>query len=159
MNTETFTLLSPQECSLAHAIELVGDKWTLMILREALYGVRRFNQIHQDIGIPRTILSNRLRKLVKHDILNKEQYREQGKRARFEYVLTPHGKELIIAFTALMEWGEQIQNKNRQQRLHLHDSKSGERIHVRLVTESGNVINSMSQIRVRVAKTHPSHRM
>ena len=69
-------------CHLAKAIEILGDRWTLLILRGALFGVRRFDDFQKELEIPRTVLSGRLKKLVDHGVLTKQAYKEDGKRAR-----------------------------------------------------------------------------
>ena len=98
--------VSPDRCNLARAIELVGDKWNLMILRSALYGVRRFDDFQSELSAPRTVLSGRLRKLVQQGLLEPRPYREEGSRARKEYVLTEQGNALRPVLIALTQWGD-----------------------------------------------------
>ena len=93
-------------CSIAATLELVGEKWTLLILREAFFGVRRFEDIQRGVGCARNLLSARLGKLVEHGILDREPYREPGRRQRYEYRLTVKGKELFPVVVALMDWGD-----------------------------------------------------
>jgi len=95
-----------ERCGMARAAELLGDRWTLLIVREALYGVTRFEAIRADLDIPRTVLSKRLRHLVDVGVLKKRSYREPGQRAREQYVLTTMGVELALPMIALMHWGE-----------------------------------------------------
>lgn len=94
------------ECRLAQAIELIGERWTLLILRAALYGVRRFDDFQSELGCPRTVLSGRLKMLTEARLLERQPYREPGKRARQEYVLTPAGRALQPALVALTQWGD-----------------------------------------------------
>ena len=94
----------PPHCSIAGTLELIGDRWTLLILRDAFRGVRRFDEIQRDLGIARNLLADRLQKLVEHGILEKRQY--QDRPARFEYRLTPKGVDLSPALVALMRWGD-----------------------------------------------------
>ncbi|MEM6901069.1 MAG: helix-turn-helix domain-containing protein [Pseudomonadota bacterium] len=96
----------PDQCNLARAIEIVGDKWNLMILRSALYGVRRFEDFHAELGVPRTVLSGRLKALVASDLLTGQTYKEPGKRSRTEYVLTDRGHDLRGILIALTQWGD-----------------------------------------------------
>jgi len=77
-----------------------------MILRSALYGVRRFDDFQSELGAPRTVLSGRLRKLVQKGLLEPRQYREEGSRARKEYVLTEQGNALRPVLIALTQWGD-----------------------------------------------------
>lgn len=98
--------VDPDACGLARAADLIGDRWTLLILREALFGVTRFDAIQNDIGCPRTILSGRLKRLVEAGVLMRRAYKEPGQRTRYQYVLTQKGVELALPMIALMQWGE-----------------------------------------------------
>jgi DNA-binding HxlR family transcriptional regulator len=93
-------------CSIARTLDIVGEKWTLLVLREAFYGVRRFADFHRALGCARNILSARLKRLVDEDILTPEPYRDPGSRPRVEYRLTDKGIELFPALVALMQWGD-----------------------------------------------------
>ena len=79
-------------CSIARTLEVVGEKWTLLILREAWCGASRFSDFERILGCPRNLLAERLRKLVEHGILSTEPYQETGSRSRLRYVITPKGK-------------------------------------------------------------------
>lgn len=92
-------------CTIAAALDIVGEKWTFLVLREAFNGVRRFDDIRRRTGAPRQVLSNRLARLVAGDLLRKAPYREPGQRARSEYRLTGKGLELFPVLVALLEWG------------------------------------------------------
>lgn len=91
---------------MAKAASILGDRWILLILREAFYGVSRFDDVRADIGAPRAILSERLRRLVLQGLLEKASYRDPGDRARFEYKLTSRGRALSITIMAMMEWAD-----------------------------------------------------
>ena len=96
----------PESCNLSRAIELIGDRWTLMILRAALYGVRRFDDFQAELGCPRTVLSGRLKQLVESGLLTKQAYKVSGKRARPEYVLSAMGLSLRPILIGLTQWGD-----------------------------------------------------
>lgn len=96
----------PEACNLARAIDVIGDRWTLLILRAALYGVRRFDDFHSELGCPRTVLSGRLRKLVDTGLLTKRMYKLPGKRARPEYLLSAIGLSLRPILIGLTQWGD-----------------------------------------------------
>jgi DNA-binding HxlR family transcriptional regulator len=96
-------------CSIKRALEVVGEKWTLLVMREAFYGARRFDQFHSRIGCARDILSERLVTLTEAELLNRVPYREPKQRERHEYRLTEKGLDLITAVIALMQWGDRWQ--------------------------------------------------
>lgn len=98
--------ISPENCNLARTIEIVGDRWTLLILRAALYGVRRFDDFQSELGCPRTVLSGRLRILVDSGLLTRKTYKVPGKRARPEYVLSEMGMSLRPILIGLTQWGD-----------------------------------------------------
>ena len=93
-------------CSVARTRAVVGERWTLLVLREAFYGVRRFDDLPRNLGAPRNVLTARLQTLVEHGLLLRVPYREPGARQRFDYKLTARGRELLPALIALMQWGD-----------------------------------------------------
>ncbi len=96
--------IGDQTCSIARALSAVGDRWTLLVLREAFLGVRRFDDMHAHLGATRHLLADRLRKLVEHGVLERVQYRERPE--RFEYRLTAKGRDLYPVIVGLVRWGD-----------------------------------------------------
>jgi DNA-binding HxlR family transcriptional regulator len=94
----------PRECSIAMTLELVGERWAILAIRELFHGVRRFDQIARNTGAPRDILTARLRKLEASGIIERRQYSDRP--ARYEYHLTQAGRELSDTLTSLMKWGD-----------------------------------------------------
>ena len=92
-----------QNCSIARALEVVGERWTLLILREAFLGTRRFDAFHQRLGIARNILQARLERLVEEGILVRRPYQERP--PRYEYRMTAKGWDLFPFTIALHDWG------------------------------------------------------
>ena len=93
-----------QNCSIARALEVVGERWTLLIIRDVFLGLRKFDEIQEDLGIARNILTDRLNRLVEEGILERVRYGEHSR--RYEYRLTKKGLDLNIALTALRQWGD-----------------------------------------------------
>jgi DNA-binding HxlR family transcriptional regulator len=93
-----------QVCSLARALEVVGERWTLLIVRDALLGLRRFEEFADSLGLARTVLADRLGRLVEHGVLERVRY--QRRPDRFEYQLTARGEDLSVPVLALMQWGD-----------------------------------------------------
>jgi DNA-binding HxlR family transcriptional regulator len=88
------------------ALGIVGDRWSLLILREAFHGVRRFDDMAAHLGISESVLTRRLRGLVEANVLTRVAYRGPGVRTRYEYRLTEQGMDLFPVITALMQWGD-----------------------------------------------------
>lgn len=126
------------ECTLARAVSVVGDAWVLLILREAVYGIRRFEEMRDDLGIPRAVLSNRLRRLVDAGLFARVAYREPGRRTRHAYELTPQGRALLPALAALREWAE-IHLPGGPSPLKLRH-RCGAEVHARLVCDNGHIV-------------------
>lgn len=98
--------ISTENCSIQRALDIVGDRWSLLILREAFNGVRRFDDMAGHLGISDSVLSRRLRGLVEGGVLRRVAYRSTGARTHHEYVLTERGLDLFPAIVALMQWGD-----------------------------------------------------
>ena len=96
--------MTPRVCSIASALLVIGEKWSLLVIRELALGVHRFDEIQANTGAPRDVLTARLRKLEQEGIVERRQYQERP--ARFGYHLTVAGKELRPILLSLTEWGE-----------------------------------------------------
>ncbi|MDO1557814.1 helix-turn-helix domain-containing protein [Brevundimonas sp. 2R-24] len=94
---------SRQSCSIAATLEVIGDPWTLLVIRDAFNGVRRFEQWQERLGVARNVLASRLKTLVAHGVLEVRQYSERP--PRNEYVLTAKGKDLYAVLLTLHSWG------------------------------------------------------
>jgi DNA-binding HxlR family transcriptional regulator len=99
-----------QNCSIAGTLELVGERWTLLILRDAFLGVRRFDEFQRNLGVARNVLQSRLERLVDEGLLRRERYQERPE--RFEYRLTRKGVDLWPVLVALMNWGDKYTARN-----------------------------------------------
>ena len=95
---------SRRPCAAAAALDVVGERWSLVVVRELLYGVRRFDAIARATGAPRNILASRLRRLEEAGVLERRPYMQRPE--RFEYVLTPAGEDLAPVLLALQAWGD-----------------------------------------------------
>jgi len=94
----------PRVCSVARTLDVVGERWALLVVREAFLGSHRFDEIQRNTGAPRDILSARLKKLVEQGVLERRRYQERPD--RYEYHLTPAGEDLYPVITALRQWGD-----------------------------------------------------
>ncbi len=95
---------SQRRCSIARTLEVVGDRWTMLVIREAFWGTRRFDEFQRNLGIARTVLTERLTRLVEEGVVRRDRYQERPE--RFEYRLTDKGLDLWPVLMALRTWGD-----------------------------------------------------
>ena len=137
-------------CSIQKTLDVIGEKWTILILRETFNGVRRFDQIRDHVGVSDPILSDRLRKLVGAGVLEARPYREPGQRARKEYRLTDRGLDLYPVMISLLRWGDRhgasaADEQDEVQsgpRLEVRHRDCGERVRAVVQCEAGHTISS-----------------
>ena len=125
--------LQQQNCSIARTVAVLGERWTLVILREAFNRRRRFDDIQRDLGIARNILADRLQTLVAEGILERRAYQQRPE--RFEYRLTDKGRDLYPVLIALMQWGDRYTAGEAGPPVELIHEPCGEQTHPRLVCD------------------------
>jgi DNA-binding HxlR family transcriptional regulator len=131
------TRFSDENCSIAQALEVLGDWWTLLIVREAFLGTRRFADFQSELGIAKNVLSRRLDHLVGKGVLAKVDAGRHGK--RYEYVLTPMGKDLATVMTALRQWGDRWIFGEGSEPVEVIDRRTGRPVPpLRIVDEQGD---------------------
>lgn len=116
--------LQDDPCSVARALSDVGDWWSLLIVRQAMYGTRRYVDFQQQLGIAKNILGDRLSRLVENEVLKKVDVGEHGQ--RFEYRLTPKGKDLFTVLVALRQWGDRWNRRDDEAPLRMVDRRLGQ---------------------------------
>jgi DNA-binding HxlR family transcriptional regulator len=152
--------VSVENCTIARAMEILGERWTIVVLREVFTGVRRFDDMRVRTGIPRQVLANRLSMLVDAGVLRKAPYREPGARERMEYRLTDMGLDLYPVLVAVREWGDRYLADAEGPPLATVHRDCGAEVRVRLRCEAGHEIDSPRDVvprpgpgaRLRVAK-------
>ncbi len=144
--------VAPQQCRLARAIDLLGERWTLLILRAALYGVRRFDDFQDELDCPRSVLSGRLKKLTDAGLIARQPYREPGRRQRHEYVLTEAGRALQPTLIALTQWGDEYLGGGEPGPIGFADAKTRGAVRVGFVDETGREVPP-ERLRVKLRKS------
>lgn len=134
-------------CSVAGTLAVVGEKWSLLVLREAFLGVRRFADFQRVLGAPRAVLTDRLNTLVEQGILRRVPYQAEGERQRHEYRLTQKGVDLHPVLVALMRWGDQYLAEDGEAALELRHRDCGEPVHQVLVCEAGHQLSGARDVR------------
>jgi len=101
-----FSRYDSETCSIARTLALIGDRWTLLVLRDVANGIRRFDELTDHLGVARNVLSRRLATLSEAGLVSRSAYRAPGARQRYEYRLTPAGRDLMPILLAFMGWGD-----------------------------------------------------
>jgi DNA-binding HxlR family transcriptional regulator len=141
-------LVSDAECSIARSLSVVGEKWTLLVLREAFNGVRRFADFQAQLAAPRAVLTQRLNTLVDAGLMKRVPYREPGDRTRHEYRLTRMGVELYPALVALLRWGDKwLADDRAAPPVRLEHVGCGRPVDVALICDAAHQIDGAWQIR------------
>ena len=99
------TSLAHMNCSIAQTLDVVGDPWTLLIVRDALFGIERFDDFRRSLGIPRATLTSRLDTLVEHGVMERRRYQDRPQ--RHEYLLTDKGRDLRRVMVSMLQWGDE----------------------------------------------------
>jgi DNA-binding HxlR family transcriptional regulator len=120
-------------CSVAQSLEVIGEWWTLLIVRDAFFGITRFEQFQERLGIARNVLATRLDTLVEHGVLERRAYDEA--RERYDYLLTEKGKALWPVLTTIRQWGDEwVVGKGNEPILMTHTA-CGEQTHAELMCD------------------------
>jgi len=128
------TRFSDMNCGIGQALEVLGDWWTLLIVRDAFFGVRRFGDFERSLGIAKNILTARLQHLVDHGILEKADIGAEGQ--RYEYRLTDKGEALLPILTAMREWSDEWVFGRGKEPVVIVDQKSGRPVPRMRVTDA-----------------------
>jgi DNA-binding HxlR family transcriptional regulator len=112
-----------QVCSIARALEVVGDRWTLLILRDTAFRARRFDDLQGSLGLARNVLTERLQRLCDDGLLERQLYQERP--ARYEYAQTQKGRDLFPVLAALIQWGDKYRAPNGPPRVIRHRGCGG----------------------------------
>jgi DNA-binding HxlR family transcriptional regulator len=125
-----------QVCSIARALEVVGDRWTLLVVRDVALGRNRFDQLLESLGVASNVLADRLSRLVEEGILERVRYSERPE--RFEYRLTKKGAELRLVLLSLMQWGDRHLSDKPPRIARRRSDRSP--VSVRLVARDGSIV-------------------
>lgn len=136
----TKSALDEPRCQVARTLNVVGEKWSLLIVRNALRGQTRFSEFRDQLGIPSDILTARLSTLVAGGVLEKRSYREEGSRERFSYHLTEAGRALNLVIAAMIQWGDSFNPSPLGQASIVVDSEHRDPIELEFVDASRAVI-------------------
>ena len=127
-----------EACPVRHALDVVGTRSAVLLVREAYYGTTRFDDFAARVRISDAVAAARLRELVEVGVFEKVPYREPGARTRYEYVLTASGRDLAPVVLGLFEWGGRYLTRSGRAPLDMTHDGCGEPVHVQAVCEAGH---------------------
>ncbi|RZU74764.1 HxlR family transcriptional regulator [Micromonospora kangleipakensis] len=131
---------SVENCTIARAMAILGERWTLVVLREVFNGIRRFDDMRVRTGMPRQVLTNRLATLVEQGVLRREPYQEPGSRVRHEYRLTEKGLDLWPVLVAVLGWGDRHLADPEGSPLRVTHRDCGAEVHAELRCAEGHQV-------------------
>jgi DNA-binding HxlR family transcriptional regulator len=141
------TRFSQWPCSVARTVDLLGDWWTPLVLRDAYYGVRRFDDFQRNLNIGRNILTERLNRLVDEGLLERVPYQERP--VRHEYVLTDKGRDFFPVLVAMMRWGDRWLTGDEGPPITLHHKRCDHTMHAEVVCSHCGEPIELQDVRAR----------
>ena len=141
----TMTDYDSASCSIAKTAQILGDRWSVLVVRNLFNGVRRFDALQQHLGIARDVLTKRLALLVDEGIVERRAYQPEGARTRDEYALTPAGRDRRTVMVALMDWGDAHRAGQDGPPMSLRHRDCGAEIHAHLTCAAGHDIETTTR--------------
>ncbi|KWR90769.1 winged helix-turn-helix transcriptional regulator [Cupriavidus sp. IDO] len=139
-------------CSIASTLSLIGEKWTILILRDVFHGVTRFDEFLRRLECSPAVLSARLKTLTEAGLLRRVGYREPGERERFEYRPTRAAVELLPVLVGLMQWGDAHLAQNGEGPVQIRSRANGQLVHAAIVDEDGELVSPRDMELLPVAR-------
>jgi DNA-binding HxlR family transcriptional regulator len=127
-------------CPVARSLEVLGEKWTILVVREALAGVTRFSDFQQRLGVAKDVLAARLSTLVEFDVLERRSYRAERERERSEYLLTEAGRDLGVVLASLAQWSDTHRPTGFDSVIEHRERATGEPVHIAFLTNDGREV-------------------
>jgi DNA-binding HxlR family transcriptional regulator len=137
---------SIDNCTVQRALQVLGDRWSFVVLREVFNGIRRFDDLRIRTTIPRQVLADRLARLVAEDVLGRQAYREAGQRERYEYRLTAKGLDLYPTLVTLNDWGTRYYADEEGSPLRFTHRGCGDDVQVTLECSAGHRIDDVRDV-------------
>ena len=143
-----FTDFESRTCSVSRTLEVLGDRWTVLVLRDLFNGVHRFDDLQGHLGIARDVLTRRLSALVEQGVVQRVAYREPRARGRFEYHLTARGRELRPVLLAMIAWGDRHRDDGSGPPLVVSHDGCGAPVGLAVECSAGHRIEPMDRLHV-----------
>ncbi|MFC9533345.1 winged helix-turn-helix transcriptional regulator [Streptomyces sp. NPDC056975] len=140
-------------CSIARTMDLLGDWWTPLVLREAFYGIKRFDVFQEELGIARNTLADRLRRLVDEGLMEKRAYQQEP--VRYDYVLTDMGRDFFGVLVAMNRWGDRWLAEETGPPVVFHHDRCGQESHAEVVCSACKEPMTAENTRPRLGPGYP----
>lgn len=146
--------LADNACGIARGLDLLGERWTGMVLRDVLRGIGRFSDLQRELGVAPDVLSDRLAKLTDAGVLTQVKYQEPGHRARSKYLATESGIRLGVILAALNDWADEFRPvpDGRPNALRFVERPTGRALHLALVDAGGRIVED-ADVELRVSRS------
>lgn len=138
-------------CGIARSLDVLGERWALLVVRDAFFGTTRFSDFRASLGVSPDVLAARLASLVEVGVFERRSYREPGERERDEYLLTEAGRELVPVLAALGSWGVKHRPVEAGPRAAYRDGGSGDPVRLAFVTADGREVSASDVTMTRSA--------
>ncbi len=145
-----YSAFESEDCSIARTLALIGDRWTLLVLRDVSNGVRRFDDLVSHLGVARNVLSRRLAALIEAGLVNRSAYRIEGTRERHEYRLSHAGRELVPILLAMMSWGDRHLAGQEGRPVIPRHADCGAQVRVLVTCEAGHELGDRPRLRLEI---------
>jgi len=139
--------LDSTRCSVARTAAVVGDSWTVLVLRDLFNGIHRFDELATHLGVARNVLTRRLATLIDEGVVDRVPYQEPGRRERHEYRLTQAGRDLRPVILAMLAWGDTHRAGEDGPPMRVEHRDCGSPVHVELRCAEGHVIEPRTRLR------------
>lgn len=135
--------MADNPCGIARGLDLLGERWTGLVLRDVLRGAHRFSELQRGLGVAPDVLSDRLIKLTEAGVLTTVEYQEPGQRSRSKYVPTESGIRLGVVLVALNDWADEFRpvETGRPNSLRFVERSTGQAVHLALVADGGRIVD------------------
>lgn len=138
-------------CPVTKAMRALGDKWTLLIIRECFWGFRRFDDFQNNLNISKSVLTKKLNQLIAQELLEKRSYKEEGQRTRYEYTFTQKGKDLTKIILSFLDWGNKYLVNEGETTIKVVDKTTQKDVNIDILDNSGNRLK-YRELEMKVAK-------
>ncbi|MFK7950091.1 MAG: winged helix-turn-helix transcriptional regulator [Saprospiraceae bacterium] len=151
MKKATVKELNRNFCPVTKAMRALGDKWTLLIMRECFWGFKRFDDFQNNLNISKSVLTKKLNQLIEQELLEKQSYKESGQRTRYEYTFTQKGKDLTKIILSFLDWGNKYLVNEGETTIKVVDKTTKNDVNIDILDSSGKRLK-YRELEMRISK-------